>query len=42
MYDSVPDGEGGILAVVFAICGTDRVDVVDRDLVTNLRENKSM
>ncbi len=39
-YDSMPDGGPGQLAVVLSICGTDRVDVTDRDLVDDLREKK--
>lgn len=31
-----------MLAVVFAICGTDRVDIVDRELVDNLHEKKGV
>eukprot|EP00026_Physarum_polycephalum_P000878 Phypoly_transcript_00879.p2 GENE.Phypoly_transcript_00879~~Phypoly_transcript_00879.p2 ORF type:complete len:486 (+),score=112.78 Phypoly_transcript_00879:2176-3633(+) len=39
-YDNMQDGGPGMLAVVFAICGTDRVDIVDRELVDNLHEKK--
>jgi hypothetical protein len=31
-----------MLAVVLAMCGTDRIDEVERDLVRNLRDTKGI
>jgi chromosome segregation ATPase len=39
-YDTLHDGGPEMLAVVLALCGTDRVDIVDKDLLSDLRETK--